>query len=60
VQLVQGHLDVKGVLRGIVGEWLTSNRLLLDVLSFGLDSRDNAFHFCHNRACGAGRKVRGV
>jgi hypothetical protein len=59
VQLVQGHLDVKGVLRGIECCWgLTSNGLLLDVLGFGLGGRDDAFHaFRHDdRACGAGRE----
>jgi hypothetical protein len=51
VQLVQGHLEVKGMLRGGVGLH-TSNRLLLDVLAFGLLARsDDAFHAVRHDGC---------
>jgi hypothetical protein len=44
VQLAQGHLEVKGILYGVRGG-LTSNRLLLHVLGFGLvGGRDYSFH----------------
>jgi hypothetical protein len=48
VQLMQGHLEVKGMLRCV----LTTNGLLLDVLAFGLLALgDDAFHLVRHGCC---------
>jgi hypothetical protein len=63
MQLVQGHLEVKGMLRGEwVGGLLTSNGLLLNILGFGLLALgDDAFHAIRHadRACRIGREREG-